>query len=207
LVSSSLAVALFAACSESSVTTPVDAAIADVSAEVAVDAGNDTASADTKVPVDARPACDACLYDVCPTWTSCESATLLEPGATLTMLDTATGGRGDCAAHASGLGGPALYYLLDVPADKWARVVMKSLDADASPLLRVLSDCYALKTETGALGGKVTDGRATLCLRDFDSPGHRVVIAASRYSGEFDNSAIKFDLSVEYSSPGDGCSP
>jgi hypothetical protein len=71
----------------------------------------------------------------------------------------------------------------------------------------VLSDCYALKTEGGAIGGKVTDGRATLCLRDFDSPGHRVVIAVSRYSGEFGSSTIKFDLSAELMPKDDGCSP
>lgn len=173
----------------------------------AIDAGAETVEASAPDTASASDGTCACLYGFCTVPAYCEAAVPLTPTAPSTMQDTTSGGRGDCAVHASGLGGRNLYYTLEIPPGVWARVVARPLDPDENALVRVLSDCAASATEGGSIGGKITEGRAELCVRGGEGAARRVVLAVARYSGEAADLTIRFDLSVELVPFSVGCSP
>lgn len=199
-----LVFALLAACGGSS-TGESDGGI-----DAALDAAGEHDAA-TDAPGDDGPdgdgGCPFCVYGFCPDTPLCSAAVPLEPGAPLTMQDTESGGRGDCATSASGWGGPNLYYTVTLPAGQWTHIVATPTGPTQDALVRVLPDCLATATETSARGGGSTSGVAALCVRNETTADRTVVVAVGRYSGETMNLTLQFDLSVEILDPDLGCPP
>jgi len=166
--------------------------------------GTVTTGADAAIATIGADASVRCVYPFEPTYEACLAAVPLTPDAPLTMQDTANGALGDCAAHASGPGGRNLYYTLTLPPDRYMRVVAAPVVHTEDAVLRVLAHCHAPLAQSGARGGRTSDGRAVVCLRNESAVEREVIIAVGRYSGEANDLTLVFDLSVG-TPPSGGC--
>jgi len=203
----------------------LDARRADSSADVhAGDSASDARMTDSGAdanPTDAdhdAHAEDAGDAGACPHWHEfcglfgcanpalCEAAVPLVPDVTLTMQDTTAGGHGDCASSASGVGGPAKYYSIAIPVGPFVRVVATPTRPDQRALIRVLAACDAEKVMASDIAAGSAPGEAALCIRNSGTASRRVILAVSRYSGEYGSLPLFFDLSVTVHAAAEGCS-
>lgn len=127
----------------------------------------------------------------------CEAAPRLEAGAPRPGQDSAAGGYGDCAASGSGLGGPSLYYRVEVPAGSVARVAAVPTAAGQDGLVRAFATCAATEALQSGRGGGITQGAAAVCLRNQSLVTATYMIAVSRYSGEARCLPLTFDVSID----------
>ena len=146
----------------------------------------------------------------CPDLSLCEAAVALEPDVKLTMQNTASGGHGECAGSASGVGGPSLYYPFSIPAGRYANVIATPVGPPPvgdvqRALIRVFFACDATKSTISNIGGDLVFGEAAICLKNAGSATRRVILAVSRYSGEYGDKPLAFDLSVVFHDSLDDC--
>jgi hypothetical protein len=169
----------------------------DAAADVgSADVGSAEVRADAPVCQLSYPSCDG---GACPNIAWCEVQAMLLPGAPLTGQDTAAGGWGDCAASASGVGGPSLYYAASIPPGKYARVTaMPPTTDDNRTLLRLLPTCESRATEVSSRGVYGSHHAAVLCLPNETSQERNIVLAVSKYSGEVGGDTHVFDISLAY---------
>lgn len=169
------------------------------------DAGDD-ALADAGICAHWREFCS--LFG-CPNFSLCEAAVALEPDVKLTMQNTASGGHGECVASPSGVGGPSVYYSFAIPAGRYVNLVATpvgtSTGTEQRALIRVFSACNAAKVIISNIGGGSVPGEAAVCLRNKSSANQRVILAVSRYSGEYANLALTFELLVDFHDSVDDC--
>lgn len=138
-----------------------------------------------------------------PAW--CAAAVALVPGTPRTAQDSATGGFGDCAASASGIGGPSLYYAVEVPAQRYVRVEAAPTDPTRPAVVRAMSDCGSHGVLTSGRGGDLTAGHAAICVRNDGATPLSIIVAVSQYSGEAQCATLVFDVEAEVSTLLDGC--
>jgi hypothetical protein len=150
-----------------------------------------------------------CAIFGCPDPSLCEAAIALEPDVTLKLQNTASGGHGECVGSASGVGGPSLYYSFSIPAGRYVNIIATPVGPppvgnQQRALIRVLSACNATKATVSDIAAGSVPGEAALCLRN-GSANRRVIVAVSRYSGEYGNLPLAFDLSVVLHDSVDDC--
>ena len=185
--------------------------------EAGADANPDDANADANLD-NANPAdggaCahwpEFCGLFGCPDRSLCEAPVALEPDVKLTMQNTASGGHGECAGSPSGVGGPSLYYSFSIPAGRYANVIASPVGPPPvgdvqRALIRVFFACDATKSTISNIGGTSVFGEAATCLKNAGSATRRVIVAVSRYSGEYGNEPLAFDLSVVFHDSVDDC--
>jgi hypothetical protein len=196
-----IAIGVLAACGGPDEHVAPDAAIA-VDAAPSIDASFVDAPTDAGVCILSYPTCAPASS---PQPARCAAAVPLTPAAPLTAQDSADGGYGDCAATGTGIGGPSLYYAIEVPAQHVARVRAVPTDPTKPAVVRAMSDCGSLGVLASNRGGDLTAGRAAVCVRNDDDAPQSIVVAVSQYSGEADCAPLVFDVSVEFLTFGDTC--
>jgi hypothetical protein len=154
-------------------------------ASVPADSGADARTVDAFPP--------SCSYPFEPSYAFCKAAVVLEANLPPITLNTANGARGDCATDASGAGGLNLYYRFMAPAGADTRVVATTTQPNRTPLIRILTDCYASKAESSARG--FSEGKATACIWNRQGAAREVIIALAQYSGE-GGETMTFEVSV-----------
>jgi hypothetical protein len=151
----------------------------------------------------------ACMLDCyrgsCEDRRLCLDAPAVHPGASISVTDEDGGGFGDCALSGSGVGGRSQYFRLVLPAGEITRLVATPMNPNESALLRTMIDCDAKQAECSDRGGQLTDGKATLCLRNDGTTDTEVVLAVSQYSGEEMRLGLAFGLVVETRELAAGC--
>lgn len=182
---------IVAACGGPDEVLPTDAAIG---IDAPIDASFIDAPTDAGVCLTSYPTCAPATS---PQPALCAAAVPLTPAAPLTAQDSADGGFGDCAGSASGIGGPSLYYAIEVPAQRFARVRAVPTDPTKPAVVRAMSDCGSHGVLASDRGGDLTAGRAAVCVRNDAAAPQSIIVAVSQYSGEADCAPLVFDVSVE----------
>lgn len=145
----------------------------------------------------------SCSYTLKPDYALCLAATEITTDSPLTMQNTAQGAISDCAVSASGIGGRNLYYRFRAPAGIDTQVVVTFKRLDEPAVVRVLSDCYAGKAESSGRG--LSDGIASACVDNSQDEAREVIIAVGRYSGDFTELTVNFDLTIAPLPEGQHC--
>ncbi|MEW5742783.1 MAG: hypothetical protein AB1938_27955 [Myxococcota bacterium] len=137
-----------------------------------------------------------------PSRSWCDTALEVTPDAGTLRRDTSTGGYGDCAITASGIGGPSLYFSVPAPAGRTTRFMATPLAANERVLLRRLERCGGQASWSSIVAA--SDGGVGYCFRNTDGDT-RLLFAVSRYSGEAFCEALTFDVRVEVTPDDSNC--